>query len=231
MTYTTEGPAPSGPSSIDRIDARDTIKRLALTEPIGAGVVRVMATQLDIALLALAGLSPDVHTARKAMKRTRGLLRLVRGSIGEAAYRAENDALRDAARLLAPARDATAKIETFDALLAAHPQALGIAEADAIRDTLTTDEQRQQALLTTDPNLLPSVIGVLAETRQRITAIPAAPATRPRHPSRATNTNRVGIQMVTVAAPSTPRPRSRRWWRGNRERRGSPGSDRPRSST
>ena len=180
MTYTTEGPAPSGPSSIDRIDARDTIKQLALTEPIGAGVVRVMTTQLDIALLALEGLSPDVHSARKAMKRTRGLLRLARGSIGEAAYRAENDALRDAARLLASARDATATIETFDGLLAAHPRCLGIAEADAMRAALRTEHRLQQTLLTADPNLLPSVIDALVQTRQRIIELPESPSHRPR---------------------------------------------------
>ncbi|MGI9529986.1 MAG: aminotransferase class III-fold pyridoxal phosphate-dependent enzyme [Acidimicrobiia bacterium] len=179
MTYATEGPALSGPSSIDRTDAMDTVNRLTLTEPIGAGVVRVMVTQLDIALLALEGLNPDVHVARKAMKRTRGLLRLVRDSIGEAAYRTENDALRDAARRLAPARDATATIETFDGLLAAHPGALGIAEENAIREALTIEERNQQALLTVDPNLLPAVIGALTETRQRVIAIPASPATRP----------------------------------------------------
>ena len=53
-----------------------------------------------------------VHTARKGTKRLRAFLRLARRSIGTDVYRAENAALRDTARLIAPARDALVLIET-----------------------------------------------------------------------------------------------------------------------
>lgn len=53
-----------------------------------------------------------VHTARKGTKRLRAFLRLARQSIGTDAYRTENEALRDTARLIAPARDALVLIET-----------------------------------------------------------------------------------------------------------------------
>lgn len=56
-----------------------------------------------------------VHDSRKAIKRSRGLLRLVRDSMDRATYRELNRGLRDAARALAGLRDATIRLETFDA--------------------------------------------------------------------------------------------------------------------
>lgn len=53
-----------------------------------------------------------VHTARKSTKRLRSFLRLARPSIGTNVYRRENAALRDIARLLAPARDSLVLMET-----------------------------------------------------------------------------------------------------------------------
>ena len=53
-----------------------------------------------------------VHRARTGIKRLRAYLRLARRSIGTNTYRTENAALRDTARLLAPARDAFVVIET-----------------------------------------------------------------------------------------------------------------------
>lgn len=59
-------------------------------------------TDLDVA----------VHTTRKGIKRLRAFLRLARRSIGTSTYRIENGALRDTARLLAPARDAYVLVDT-----------------------------------------------------------------------------------------------------------------------
>ncbi len=53
-----------------------------------------------------------VHGTRKCIKRLRAFLRLARRSIGTSTYRTENGALRDTARLLAPARDAYVLIDT-----------------------------------------------------------------------------------------------------------------------
>lgn len=49
-----------------------------------------------------------VHTARKALKKARAALRLLRPVLDEDAYRAHNRALRDAGRCLSPLRDAHA---------------------------------------------------------------------------------------------------------------------------
>ncbi len=57
-----------------------------------------------------------VHTTRKGIKRLRAFLRLARRSVGKDFYRSENSALRDTARLLAPARDSLVLIETATAI-------------------------------------------------------------------------------------------------------------------
>ena len=84
-------------------------------------VRRVAAERLDSAIDQLGpGLSNDpavaVHTARKDIKKTRSLLRLVRASIGEDRFTAENDRLRAAAHNLATARESDALIESLEAL-------------------------------------------------------------------------------------------------------------------
>jgi len=73
-----------------------------------------------------------IHELRKHCKKLRGLLRLVRP--GFAGYRAENAAVRDAARRLSPARDAEILVETFDRLVTpGKPVAAGVA---AVRQRL-----------------------------------------------------------------------------------------------
>ena len=58
----------------------------------------------------------DIHDARKQLKKARAALRLLRGSIGEIAYRRENAALRDVARPLGVARDSRVLIAALDGL-------------------------------------------------------------------------------------------------------------------
>jgi CHAD domain-containing protein len=64
-----------------------------------------------------------VHRARKACKRIRAALRLLRESLGEDFYRRENRMLRDAARPLTEIRDAFVLRQTLRAL-APHPATL-----------------------------------------------------------------------------------------------------------
>jgi len=60
----------------------------------------------------------NVHEARKAIKKARATLRLLRNALPAATYRRENEALRNAARPLSATRDAKVLIDALDALAA-----------------------------------------------------------------------------------------------------------------
>ena len=68
--------------------------------------------------LAVAEDEPDrgIHEARKRLKRLRGLVRLIRRSLGKEAYHRENRAFRDAGRALAPLRDSAVRIRLVGSL-------------------------------------------------------------------------------------------------------------------
>jgi CHAD domain-containing protein len=59
---------------------------------------------------------PRIHDVRKRLKHCRALLRLLRGSLGQDAYRRENVRLRDAARPLTSVRDAAVLVQALDGL-------------------------------------------------------------------------------------------------------------------
>lgn len=65
-----------------------------------------------------------VHEARKTIKRMRALARLLRREIGEQEFRQVNEALRNAGRRLAGARDAQVRLATLEDLRERHPDEL-----------------------------------------------------------------------------------------------------------
>jgi CHAD domain-containing protein len=97
-------------------------------EPLSQALQRMALGQLDLAIELLADGAPDeraIHETRKALKRLRALMRLLRHELGESRFRREHGILRDAARRLAGARDAEVMVDTLDALLTRHPRKLG----------------------------------------------------------------------------------------------------------
>lgn len=103
-------PSPTGPADIIETPRF----RLEGGEFLGAGLQRVALEEIDYAIAALGSLRLDiaVHESRKAFRRVRALLRLVRDPLGYGAYRAENVALRDLGRSIGGSRDATVMVET-----------------------------------------------------------------------------------------------------------------------
>lgn len=77
----------------------------------------IFVRQLDAALDELDSSKPNIHGARKQLKRARATLRLLRAALGDDSYRRENVAARDAARPLSTARDQQVLDETLDGLL------------------------------------------------------------------------------------------------------------------
>jgi CHAD domain-containing protein len=105
-------------------------------EPLPEALRRIALGQLEIAIELLGGESGGgredgrvfdkeaIHDTRKALKRLRALVRLLRAELGENQYKREHAILRDAARRLAGARDAEVMVGTLDALLERHPRKL-----------------------------------------------------------------------------------------------------------
>jgi len=77
----------------------------------------IFQRQIGAAIEELQGKEPDVHGARKQLKRARATLRLIREAVGDELYRRENLAARDAARPLSQARDAEVLSDALDGLL------------------------------------------------------------------------------------------------------------------
>lgn len=123
--------------------------RLRAHEPPGEGIKRITLEQLHGATGAVEAIgSPRadtgeaIHAARRALKKARAGLRLVRGELDPGDYSRQNLAMRDAARLLAPARDGDVVVETLFGLEPAPPERLVAAlerERLGHREVLATD--------------------------------------------------------------------------------------------
>ena len=95
--------------------------RLKATESSAEARQRIIGGQCDYILNALPEKAHadsrrnDVHKARKHCKKIRAVLKLFRRELGDA-YRPANARFREAARLLAPTRDADAMLDTLERL-------------------------------------------------------------------------------------------------------------------
>lgn len=97
--------------------------------PLERDVRRLLAAEIEGAIEALGAVrvapSSSIHAARKRFKKLRALLKLVRSG-DEEFYARENARYRDLSRSLAPAREATALVETVDRFIAEYPRETGV---------------------------------------------------------------------------------------------------------
>jgi CHAD domain-containing protein len=140
------------------------------TRPVPREVRRVAVKQLTNAIDGLTGqteLGPDeaAHDARKRCKKLRALLRLVRPELPGKLYRAENDALRDAARLLSPVRDARVLLGVLDGLTA--ETASGPEPYTAFRAGLV-QEHRDHHRQVFDGGAVDTVVSALSDVAGRV---------------------------------------------------------------
>ncbi len=120
--------------------------RLEPEESVPESLARCAGEQLDRAVRELEERIDSepigaVHTARKALKKERALLRLARGTLPRKQRERENAALREAARSLSGARDADVMIQTLDQLSERYAGQLPESTFDAFRQRL--DRQRR----------------------------------------------------------------------------------------
>ncbi len=143
-------------------------------ENIGGAVQRICVERLgyaiDVLKNPLVERNEGVHEARKALKRVRAMIRLVRDTVGYQAYRQENVVLRDTARLLAPARDGFVLVRTLDGLLERYRGELGPGAFAALRRRLALREQETFATVADGSQVLIDVITTLGCSRRRFAA-------------------------------------------------------------
>jgi CHAD domain-containing protein len=167
-------------------------------EPYAEGLRRVILGQLDLAVELLeaypgrargtqGGRSPvgpsevgettndpaqagahTVHETRKALKRLRALLVLLRAELGPKRYARENAALRDCGRRLAGARDAEVMLGTLDSLVQRDPSHFTRSAAvRTLRAQLLAERDTAAAHAIHDPRVRGEVIAELRAVRAR----------------------------------------------------------------
>ncbi|MEA2199961.1 MAG: hypothetical protein QOI89_557 [Solirubrobacteraceae bacterium] len=144
-------------------------------EPPVEGLRRMALGQLDTAIELLEGRGgrpPDekaVHETRKALKRLRALVRMLRRQLGEPAFARESAALRDAGRRLARTRDTEVMVATLDALLKRHPRRLGRRRGLArLRKALVAEREGAAARALGDSAMRAEVLDELRAIRRRV---------------------------------------------------------------
>lgn len=113
--------------------------RLKFDEPVDKGWRRIVHEQIASVITQLSTSEDSataIHETRKAMKRIRALLKLLRSGLSEADYKRENERFAGIARMLSDARDAAVLIATATELsksTAGKPQAAALALAEEAR--------------------------------------------------------------------------------------------------
>ena len=145
-------------------------------EALAGGLRRLSLDQFDLALTGLRGqaVSRDVavHEMRKASKRIRALLRMVRPVIGERVFKAENAALRDAARLVSGVRDGAVLVDAVGRMRGRYGHLLAPGVFLDLEDRLRRRHQRMLGRVLNDDDVLEHVVGELHKARSRYAAWP-----------------------------------------------------------
>ena len=108
-----------------------------------------------------------VHSARKAVKKQRALLRLMRDSVSASKRRHENVALREAGRALSETRDAEVLVQALDGIAERYAGQVPETAFAAFRDRLDVDRKAARLQLS-DPTLPAGVADELEASRARI---------------------------------------------------------------
>ena len=145
-------------------------------EPLAGGLRRLSLHQCDLALTGLRGQTVGrdlaIHEMRKASKRLRALLRMVRPVIGERVFKAENAALRDAARLVAGVRDGAVLVDAVGQMRGRYGHLLAPGVFLDLEDRLRRRHQRMMSRVLEDDDVLEHVVAELHRARSRYAAWP-----------------------------------------------------------
>jgi CHAD domain-containing protein len=134
------------------------------------GVRRIAQHEIAAALKTLdrrAVSNQSVHAARKAIKKARAALRLLRDAIGDRTYRRENTALRNASRPLSADRDAQTLIDTLDMLVKYYGTRASTLPLQKFRHSLRRNRSDVQRRLLKQADGLKSSRDALGATHER----------------------------------------------------------------
>jgi CHAD domain-containing protein len=152
--------------------------RLLPSESLAGGLQRICLEQFEASLSGLStrsDLNTTIHELRKSNKRVRALLRMVRPVIGDKVYRAENNVLAHASRLVAPARDGKVLVDAVARLRSRYGHLLAAGTFGGIEERLRHRHERMLARVTDDPELLRQVSAIIYKARSRYAAWPTEP--------------------------------------------------------
>ncbi len=157
--------------------AREEQFALLPREPLAEGMRRMALGQLDLAIDLLAGTggtlaaATSVHETRKALKRLRALIGLLRAELGEPQFAHEDALLREAGLRLAGARDAEVLVATLDELVSANPGRMaGRRGIDELRRQLADERDRAAERTRDDAWARAQVVNELRELHVRVEA-------------------------------------------------------------
>ena len=146
--------------------------RLKQGESVPEGVRRMAAEQLDRALDHLGRQDGErdkhIHEARKATKRLRALVRLVRRDLGDEVYSLENQCYRGAGQRLSGLRDATVLVETLDRLVESLGKDVPKSRFARVRTWLVERRDRAYSQVDSNNRAVQEVIADFAQARERL---------------------------------------------------------------
>ena len=146
--------------------------RLKQSESVPEGVRRMAAEQLDKALEHLAcqdgKRDKHIHEARKATKRLRALVRLVRRDLGDEVFALENQCYRDAGQRLSGLRDATVLVETLDRLVKSLGKDVPKSRFARVRTWLVERRDQAYGQATSSDRAVQEVVADLVQARERL---------------------------------------------------------------
>ena len=139
---------------------------LSNNESIHRGIQRVLSEQFERIIHALTeekDLHEGIHEARRGLKMSRAVIRLLRYELGKKVYRNENEFLRDQGRQLSFLRDLTAMLETLDQLEKPYQKTYGKELPPELHHWIET---RRAQYLEENSKLLPMVAQTLLAQKQ-----------------------------------------------------------------
>lgn len=156
--------------------------RLGPDEPLGQGLKRLAVGELEASVTGFYDgeeAFPDaVHTARKATKKLRALLRLIRYEIGEKVYKYENNLLKQTARRLSDVRSAAVVAMALDEMRRLYGSVLADGALEEPVERFAYRRERLELRTMEDPEVVPQIVARLEQAHSRYQSWPVGSEAR-----------------------------------------------------